>query len=562
MKKILSALLSLSIMAGIASAFPVTAATELMNATFESGLGGWTGRGSGVQVALSSSASVSGSQSASVTNRSESWNGIEYALDSSTFPAGKTISVSAQVMQGSSPTPVQFKMTVAYSNGGGGMGMGGGTTYDTFATATPIAGGWGTLSKDGYTIGEGTAVLYIETEDSKCDFYVDDIIIVEGSGGTGSVDNPPSGNYQKGDVNHSGAVDSDDAYALRDYLICKNATVYKDTADLDGSGSLNAIDLSKLKSLIMNPPVTTTTTTTTTETTVTTSGGGKTNAKEYMEMIRPTLTKDVPGNVKSGDNGKRVDFQYMSQKAGHNKKAICWLPPGYTESKKYNVLYMSHGIFGDETSMWSGWGVREMASNMIQSGDAEPFIIIFTQMYTDPGTNGSPGFNINMDVMDKYDDFVLDMRDSLMPYVEEHWSVMTGREHTAVAGFSMGGRESLYLGMMLPDKIGYVCASSPAPGIVPASDAFLSNHLGSYNLARTARLTERDFKYSDSDLPYVLLIGGGTNDGTVGTFPKQYHELYDKNGTTNLWMEFPGSGHDNSVGIPLFYNFYKWIFKA
>ena len=183
-------------------------------------------------------------------------------------------------------------------------------------------------------------------------------------------------------------------------------------------------------------------------------------------------------------------------------------------------------------------------------------------MYTDPGTMGAPGFNINMNVMDKYDDFVFDLRDSLMPYVQEHWSVMTGREHTAVAGFSMGGRESLYVGMMLPDLIGYVCASSPAPGIVPASDAFLSNHLGSYNLARTARLKEGDFKYSDSDLPYVLLIGGGTNDGTVGTFPKQYHELYDKNGTTNLWMEFQNAGHDASVGCPLFYNFYKWIFKA
>ena len=562
MKKTLSAFLSLSLTAGILSAFPVNAAASvLLRTSFENGLDGWIGRGGGTQVAVTSEAAVSGSQSAAVTNRGDSWNGIAYNLDSSLFPAGKTISVSAKVMQGSSPQPVEFKMTVAYSSGGMG-----GATYDTFATVTPMAGGWGTLSKNGYTIGDGSAVLYIETESSKCDFYVDDIIIVEGSEGTGDDIDPPSGNYHKGDVNHSGAVDSDDVYALRDFLICKNATVYKDTADLDASGSLNAIDLSKLKALIMNPPETTTTTTSTTrETTTTTSGGGggKTNGNDYMAKISPPLTKNVPSNVKSGDQGDTKHFDYMSRKAGHNKGANVWLPPGYTESKKYNVLYMSHGIFSDENSMLEkSWAIREMASNMILSGEAEPFIIIFTQMYTDPGTMGSPGFNINMNVMDKYDDFVFDMRDSLMPYVQEHWSVMTGREHTAVAGFSMGGRESLYLGMMLPDLIGYVCASSPAPGIVPASDMFLSNHLGSYNLARTARLTERDFKYSDSDLPYVLLIGGGTNDTTVGTFPKQYHELYDKNGTTNLWMEFQNAGHDASVGCPLFYNFYKWIFKA
>lgn len=566
MKKILSALLSISMSLGAIAAFPVNAATELMHATFESGLDGWTARGSGCQVAVESGMAASGSQCAAVTNRGDSWNGIAYKLDSATFPAGKTISVSAQVKQTSTPQPVEFKMTIEYTSGGGGMGMGGGSTYDTFATVSPMSGGWGTLSKDGYVIGEGASVLYIETEESKCDFYVDEIIIVEGSGGTGTViDDPPSGKYQKGDADHSGKVNADDAYALRDFLICKSAAVYKDTADMDGDGSLNAIDLALLKALILNPPETTTTTTTTTETVTTTSGGGggKTNAKEYMAKISPTLTKNVPQNVKSGDQGKTTHFEYMSKKAGHNKGANVWLPPGYTESKKYNVLYMSHGIFGDENGMLEkSWAVREMASNMIQSGEAEPFIIIFTQMYTDPGTMGAPGFNINMNVMDKYDDFVFDLRDSLMPYVQEHWSVMTGREHTAVAGFSMGGRESLYVGMMLPDLIGYVCASSPAPGIVPASDAFLSNHLGSYNLARTARLKEGDFKYSDSDLPYVLLIGGGTNDGTVGTFPKQYHELYDKNGTTNLWMEFQNAGHDASVGCPLFYNFYKWIFKA
>ena len=58
------------------------------------------------------------------------------------------------------------------------------------------------------------------------------------------------------------------------------------------------------------------------------------------------------------------------------------------------------------------------------------------------------------------------------------------------------------------------------------------------------------------------MIGGGTNDGTVGTFPKQYHEMFASNGTDHIWMEVQGGGHDGSVGIPLFYNFYKGIFKT
>jgi hypothetical protein len=59
---------------------------------------------------------------------------------------------------------------------------------------------------------------------------------------------------------------------------------------------------------------------------------------------------------------------------------------------------------------------------------------------------------------------------------------------------------------------------------------FISNHLGSKKLNSNDRMKESDFKFSDSDLPYILMIGGGTADQVVGTFPKQYHELFDKNG--------------------------------
>ena len=284
------------------------------------------------------------------------------------------------------------------------------------------------------------------------------------------------------------------------------------------------------------------------------------SAKDYMSQMKNDLQTNVPGNVKQGDSGKTDKIQYFSKKANRNKPANVWTPPGYDSSKKYPVMFMNHGVMGGENDMLSGWSIREMASNLIKSGEAEPFIIVFPQMYTDPNSGSAMG--ISMDVMDRYDDYVYDLTESLYPYICEHYSVATGRENTAIAGFSMGGRESLYVGLMCPDKFGYVCASSPAPGIVPASDMFISNHLGSKKLNSNDRMKESDFKFSDSDLPYILMIGGGTADQVVGTFPKQYHELFDKNGTMNLWMEFPGAGHDASVGTPLFYNFFRYVFKA
>ncbi|MGN0582000.1 MAG: glycoside hydrolase family 11 protein, partial [Oscillospiraceae bacterium] len=268
-----------------------------------------------------------------------------------------------------------------------------------------------------------------------------------------------------------------------------------------------------------------------------------------MEEAKANFTPNVPADVKTGDKGTTTKISYYSKKAQKNKPANVWLPPNYSESKKYPVLYMNHGVMGGEDDLLTGWSIREMASNLIEKGEVQPFIIVFTQMYTNPNADRPSG--INQEDMDRYDDFLYDLTESLMPYMSENYSVAEGRENTAIAGFSMGGRESLYIGMMACDKIGYVCASSPAPGIVPAQDMFL-NHRGS--------MTEAEFGFKTA--PYLLMIGGGTNDTVVGTFPKQYSELYTQKGQDHIWFEVQGGGHDASVGTPLFYNYFRNLFKA
>ena len=277
--------------------------------------------------------------------------------------------------------------------------------------------------------------------------------------------------------------------------------------------------------------------------------GGNVSAGSLMAEAKKNFTATVPADVKTGDKGTTEKITYYSKKAQKNKPANVWLPPNYSKNKKYPVVYMNHGVMGSENDLLSGWSIREMASNLIEKGEVQPFIIVFTQMYTNPAADRPSG--INQDDMDRYDDFLYDLTESLMPYMAENYSAAEGRENTAIAGFSMGGRESLYIGMMACDKIGYVCASSPAPGIVPAQDMFL-NHRGS--------MTEAEFGFKTA--PYLLMIGGGTNDSVVGTFPKQYSELYTKKGQDHIWFEVQGGGHDASVGTPLFYNFFKNLFKA
>lgn len=495
---------------------------ELLHSDFESSLSGWKGRGDAA-VTRTTDAAASGSGSASVTGRTAAWNGILYTLNSNHCPAGTYLSVQAQVMQKSGAS-VHFKMTMQYDTADG-------TVYDTFAEGDAKSGEWLTLSAPSYAVGEGTnPVLYIETDTDLCDFYLDEVIVTKVDGTS-----PPTGNFKSGDVNHSGTVDSTDAAALCDYLLTKPVEIYADAADLNADSVVNASDLTLLKRMLLNP-----------------SGSEKSgNPSDYMAKIRDQITVNVPNSVLSEAGGTVEHITYFSKKANHDKGANVWLPPGYDQTKKYPVFYVNHGYGGDESSMVNGMGVREIAANLIKSGEAVPMIIVFTHQYTNPDRTTETG-NGSADVP-YYDAFAEDLPDSLMPYIESHYPVKTGRENTAVAGFSMGGRESLYIGIVCKDKIGYIGAGAPAPGIFPTKDQFM-DHPGC--------LSKEEIRIDAPYQPYVLMIAGGTNDGMVGSYPEQYHNLFTEHGTENIYISVPGGGHDSSTVIPLMYNFIRCLFQA
>ena len=493
--------------------------TELLHEGFEDGLSGWQARGS-ASVAVSADAAAEGSASALVTERSAAWSGISYALGSK-CPAGTCMNVQAQVMQNSGGS-VHFKMTMQYQSDGKAV-------YDTFAECDAASGEWVTLSADSYTVPQGTdPVLYVETAETTCDFCLDEVVITRIGAAV-----LPSGNFKKGDADHSGKTDKTDAEALRDYLLGKDSAVGKDTADLDEDGVLTAKDLSVLKDMLLNPPA------------------EPEHDTEYMSKIRDQITANVPQSVLKNAEGKLEHITYFSKTANRDKGANVWLPPGYDESQQYPVFYVNHGYGGDESAMVNGMGVREIATNLIKSGDAVPMIIVFTDQYSDPAHPKQTG-NGQADVPG-YDAFVEDMPGSLMPYIESHYPVKTGRENTAVAGFSMGGRESLYIGMKCCDKVGYIGGGAPAPGIFPTKDQFM-DHPGV--------MSKDEIRIDPPYSPYLLLIAGGTSDTMVNDFPKQYYDLFTAHGTECLYLSVPGGGHDSSTVIPLMYNFIRFIFKA
>ena len=542
-----------------------------LKSTFEGSSDKWKGRGD-AKVTNDTKNYYDGKSSLFVSGRTEKWHGAYISLDPSIFKPGNTYSFSVAALQ-KSGKDATMQLTLQ-------QGEGSNATYPKIAEATAKSGEWTKLENAEFTIPTGSTnmMLYVESTDSLTDFYIDTASvgvsgnkssIVTGKGvvdGAGSPDDPePKKDVIRGDLNGDKLVDIFDLALARNYLLGTFSGGKRpenfEAADIDGDGDYSINDIVLLNNFLNRkinkfPEVTVTTTTTPkiTETTTTTKAvtpSGNMTPEENMAYAKSIFTANVPDDIKSGTHNNVTHITYYSKKAGHDKPANVWLPPDYSPDKKYPVLYMNHGVTGGENDMVSGWSVCEMAYNLIKKGEVKPFIIVFPQMYTDPNAERPAGFNFTQAMMDHYDDFLYDLTESLMPYMEEHYSVATGRENTAIAGFSMGGRESLYIGMMACDKIGYVCAASPAPGILPTTDFFMT-HRGSFT-------SESQFTFKQS--PYVLMIGGGTNDNTVGTYPKEYHQIYDKNGVDNIWFEVQGAGHDNRVGTPLFYNFFRSIFR-
>ena len=503
---------------------------EILHSDFENGISGWKARGN-ASVDVTSDAAAEGSQSASVTGRKNDWSGIAYTLSSKVCPAGTNIDAQVRVMQKTGST-VHFKLSMQYEQDGQAV-------YDTFAEGDAESGEWLTITAMNYTVQQGTSpILYIETKTDTCDFYLDEVLVMKSDGSTITPVTPPAGNTKKGDVDGDNMVNKTDAQLLIDYLTGKASSLrVAGGADMDDDTLITVKDLSLLKALLMQPAQQ--------------DEPQGTHDTQYMSKIANQLTATVPQSALAKTNNTVEHITYFSKKANRNKGANVWLPPGYDKSKKYPVFYVNHGYGGDEGSMVNGNGILEIATNLINSGDAEPMIIVFTNQYTDPNHEKQTG-NGQADVPG-YDNFVEDLPDSLMPYIEANYPVKTGRENTAIAGFSMGGRESLYCGMKCCDKIGYIGAAAPAPGIFPTKDQFM-DHPGV--------MSKDDMRIDPPYSPYVLMIAGGTNDGMVNDFPKQYSDLFTQHGTENLFLSVPGGGHDSSTVTPLMYNFIRVIFKA
>lgn len=275
--------------------------------------------------------------------------------------------------------------------------------------------------------------------------------------------------------------------------------------------------------------------------------------KEEYEMpdmktvVQTTCPSEVCIKQMGVEYGTVEHITYQSVTTGLERGANILLPADYSEDKKYAVLYFLHGIFGDENSLIGDNNnkIKELVANLAAQGRTKEMIVVFPNMYAKTDPNQQPGFSA--EAVLPYDNFINDLVNDLIPVIEGKYSVLTDRENRAILGFSMGGRETLFIGLSRPDLFGYIGAIAPAPGLVPGKDHFME-HVG--------QMQEADVKFDEEDiLPELLMICCGTRDGVVGKFPENYHNIMTTNKVEHLWYEVPGADHDNNAIKSGMYNF-------
>lgn len=159
-------------------------------------------------------------------------------------------------------------------------------------------------------------------------------------------------------------------------------------------------------------------------------------------------------------HGQVEVVEYDSKSVGTRRKMLVYTPPGYSRDRKYPVLYLLHGIGGDETE-WQRLAHPEiLLDNLLAEGKVVPMIVVM------PNGRAQKNDRAEGDVFataPAFEAFERDLLEDVIPAIESRYAVEADRERRALAGLSMGGGQSLNFGLGHLEVFAWVGGFSSAP---------------------------------------------------------------------------------------------------
>ncbi len=240
--------------------------------------------------------------------------------------------------------------------------------------------------------------------------------------------------------------------------------------------------------------------------------------------------EDVP-------HGRLEMISYDSKSVGTTRKMQVYTPPGYSRDKKFPVLYLLHGIGGDETEWQRYAHPNVLLDNLIADGRASPMIVVMPNGRAQK--DDRPKGNIYA-AAPAFAAFEQDLLKDVIPTIEARYSVQADREHRALAGLSMGGGQSLNFGLAHLDTFAWVGGFSSAPNTRSPSE-----------LIPDPALAREKLK--------LLWLACGKKDGLI-RISQGLHAYLKENSVPHVW-HVDGNAHDPTEWRNNLYYFVQRVFR-
>lgn len=312
------------------------------------------------------------------------------------------------------------------------------------------------------------------------------------------------------------------------------------------------------------------------------SGGGAADRKGETDMTDETVTgaslpselaeiprgyyeeSEYPGTLVELKYDTYESMNYEEQDQILHKRAIVYLPYGYPEDEPYNVFYLMHGGWSDETTYLGTPDSPNMFKNVLDNGIADGRIlpmIVVCPTYNNTSSEDSGDYSLALRLTENYHN---ELVNDLIPAVEGTYStyaertdlegIAASRDHRAFCGFSMGSVATWRTFQHCLDYFRY---------FMPSSGSLTSD--GEY---MASLVNDSGHAWND----FFIFAASGTEDFAYSSFKNQIEAMSDSGGGTfryanneregNLYfLEQEGGTHSGEYAMEYFYNGLCWIWQ-
>ena len=237
-------------------------------------------------------------------------------------------------------------------------------------------------------------------------------------------------------------------------------------------------------------------------------------------------------------HGKMTMVEYDSKTVGTRRKMLVYTPPGYSADRKYPVLYLLHGIGGDETEWQRLCRPENIMDNLLADGKVQPMIVVMPNGRAQKNDRAEGNVFATAPAFAAFEG---DLLKDVIPAIEARYSVHANRENRALAGLSMGGGQALNFGLGHLDVFAWVGGFSSAPNTKPPAELVPDPAVAREKLR-------------------LLWLSCGNKDGLI-RISQGLHNYLKENDVPHVW-HVDSHGHDGATWASNLYLFAQHIFKT